>query len=376
MSLAEEVRDAALQLGFVRVGFSPVEPFARGGNALADWLAKGRHGEMAYMAEHPGRADPTSLLAEAKTLIVVALPYTRHVSEAKALHGRVARYAMGGDYHAVMKNKLRALADKLGALTSRPVLARPCVDSAPILEREAAERAGVGFIAKSTMSIVPGVGSYVFLGELLVDVDLEPSMPERSRCGSCVKCIAACPTGAIVDAQILDARRCISYLTIELRGTIPVDLRPLIGTWVYGCDICQEVCPFNASQQERPVAPEMRARFTSLELSTLLAMGSSEHKRLVKDSAMRRVSRVQLARNAAVALGNCNDPRAIAPLVAALHAHASPLVRAHAAWALGRYANGHEEARAALATAAENETNAEVMSEIAAARSIPSTGPS
>ncbi|MEZ0311866.1 MAG: tRNA epoxyqueuosine(34) reductase QueG [Myxococcota bacterium] len=370
MSLADQVRDAALELGFVRVGFSPVEPFARGADALADWLARGRHGEMAYMAEHGGRAEPTTLLAEAKTLIVVALPYTRDVPEAPAMHGRVARYALGGDYHAVMKEKLRALADKLGTLTSRPVLARPCVDSAPILEREAAERAGVGFIAKSTMSIVPGVGSYVVLGELLVDLELAPSTPERSRCGSCTKCIEACPTGAIIDAQVLDARRCISYLTIELRGAIPRELRPLIGTWVYGCDICQEVCPFNASKQERPLAPEMRPRFTSLDLVKLLAIRNREHKRLIKKSAMRRVSREQLARNAAVALGNCKEPTAIAPLAEALEHHKSPLVRGHAAWALGRYSKDHLAARDALAAAALRETDAGVLDEIARAPDI------
>ena len=364
---AEQVRDAALELGFVRVGFSPVEPFTRGSVALADWLERGRHGEMAYMVELGGRADPTHLLAEAKTLIVVALPYTRDVPETPALHGRVARYALGRDYHLVMKEKLRALADKLAKLSGRPVLARPCVDSAPLLEREAAERAGVGFIAKSTMSIVPGVGSYVLLGELLVDLELRPGTPERSRCGSCTKCIDACPTGAIVDAQVLDARRCISYLTIELRGTIPRDLRPLIGTWVYGCDICQEVCPFNASKQERPVAAEMRARFHTLDLIALLAMGSKGHRRLVKDTAMHRVSRNQLARNAAVALGNCNDPRAIEPLIAALRSHHSALVRSHAAWALGRYADSAPRARQALQDAGAGESEPTVRDEIAAA---------
>lgn len=333
--LADQIRDAALALGFARVGFTPVEPFVRGAAALADWLEKGMHGDMAYMAQHAGRADPKYVLEQARTLIVVALPYTRVVPETPVLHGRVARYALGGDYHVVIKQKLTALADKLSELAGRPVLARPCVDSAPILEREAAERAGVGFIAKSTMSIAPGLGSYMFLGELLTDVDIAPSPPERSRCGSCTRCIDACPTGAIVDAHVLDARRCISYLTIELRGSIPVELRPLIGNWIYGCDICQEVCPFNASERERPLPQEMAPRFTSLELGRILHMGSSEHKRLVRDSAMRRVSRVQLARNAAVALGNSNDPAAIPVLEAAVD-HASELVREHVLWALER----------------------------------------
>jgi epoxyqueuosine reductase len=335
--LAIAVREAALALGFERVGFTPVEPFVRGADALADWLAKGRHGEMAYMAQHAGRADPRTLLESAKTIIVVALPYAREVGAAAPLHGRVARYALGGDYHVVIKQKLASLADKLSEIAGRPVLARPCVDSAPILEREAAERAGVGFIAKSTMSIAPGLGSFMFLGELLSDLEIEASPPERSRCGSCTRCIDACPTGAIVDAHVLDARRCISYLTIELRGSIPVELRPLIGNWIYGCDICQEVCPFNASEKPRPLPNEMAPRFTTLELGRVLHMGSSEHKRLVRDSAMRRVSRVQLARNAAVALGNSKDPAAI-PILEAARNHSSELVREHVAWALEQLA--------------------------------------
>ncbi len=364
MSLADQVRDAALELGFVRVGFSPVEPFVRGADALADWIKHGRHGEMAYMAQHPSRAEPKSLLEQAKTLIVVALPYTRELPEAPAMHGRVARYALGGDYHAVMRDKLRALADKLVELVGGPVLARPCVDSSAILEREAAERAGVGFIAKSTMAIAPGIGSYFSLGELLVDLTLTPDTPERSRCGSCTKCIQACPTGAIVDAQVLDARRCISYLTIELRGAVPRELRPLIGTWVYGCDICQEVCPFNASKQERAVAPEMQPRFTSLDLAGMLEVGSKAHRRFVNGTAMRRVSRNQLHRNACIALGNCNDVRAIPPLVKALATHISPLVRGHAAWALGRYAARERAAKSALEDALRGESDADVRAEI------------
>ena len=320
------------------------------------------------MAEHTRRADPRSILEQARTLIVVALPYTRDIPEAAPLHGRLARYAMGRDYHLVLKEKLDALADKVSEFAGRSTLARACVDSAPILEREAAERAGVGFIAKSTMSIAPGVGSYFLLGELLVDVEIAPGEPERSRCGSCTKCISACPTGAIVDAHVVDARRCISYLTIELRGMVPRELRPLIGTWVYGCDICQEVCPFNASKQERPVAPEMRPRVTSLDLVKLLEMGSKTHRRLVSGTAMWRVSRNQLARNAAIALGNCNDPRAIPPLAKALAGHHSAVVRAHAAWALGRYAD-QAEARQALADAAPRETDPAVLAEIAEATS-------
>ncbi|MBC7795039.1 MAG: tRNA epoxyqueuosine(34) reductase QueG [Clostridia bacterium] len=365
MDLGPQIRDAALALGFARVGFTPVEPFVRGAVALADWLEKGRHGDMTYMAEH-NRADPKSMLEQARTLIVVAFPYTRTVPEPPPMHGRVARYAMGRDYHTIIHSKLLALAAKVSEIAERPILSRLCVDSAPILEREAAERAGVGFIAKNTMSIAPGLGSYFFLGELLVDLDIAYSSPERTRCGSCNKCIDACPTGAIVDAHVLDARRCISYLTIEMQGVIPRELRPLIGSWIYGCDICQEVCPFNASKTERAIPQEMAPRFTSVELGRLMNIGSSQFKQLTKGSAMRRVNRYTLQRNAAVALGNSKDPRAVPLLIEALRNHKSALVRAHAAWGLTQFDTA--EAKDALAGARQDETADEVLAELMLSR--------
>jgi epoxyqueuosine reductase len=216
------------------------------------------------------------------------------------------------------------------------------------LEREAARRAGVGFIAKSTMSIVPGIGTQVLLGELLIDLELAPDMPIEPRCGSCTACLTACPTGAFVDAYVLDARRCISYLTIELKGPIPRALRPLVGNHVFGCDICQAVCPFNASPRDKPADPELAARpdFDHVSLVDLLELTSSAYRRLVRDSALRRVTRHQLARNAAVALGNSGDASVVPHLVRVLESTRRPLVRVHAAWALGRL--GGEPARRAL----------------------------
>ncbi len=352
--LAAKLRDAALALGFVRVGFARVEPFARGARALDSWLKEGHNGEMAYMAAHPGRASPASLLDEARSLVVVALPYAKERPSGHddaPPHGLVARYAQGADYHTVLGRKLRQLAEEAAALAGRPVLARPCVDSAPLLEREAAARAGVGFIAKSTMCIVPGVGSYVLLGELLLDVELTYDAPAKSRCGSCQACLSACPTGAFVDAFVLDARRCISYLTIELRGPIPRELRSKVGTWVFGCDICQQVCPFNASPKPRPAAAELTARpaLTLPVLTELLHLGAAGYRKLVRGTALSRVSRWQLARNAAVALGNARDPSTLPALLAALCTNSSPLVRGHVAWALGRI--GGSDAVAALSRA-------------------------
>jgi epoxyqueuosine reductase len=249
----------------------------------------------------------------------------------------IARYARGDDYHDVMRKKLRRLADAVANLLGRPVLARHCVDTAPLLERAAAERAGLGFAAKSTMTIVPGVGSYVMLGELLLDVEIAADEPMTPRCGSCRLCLDACPTGAFVDAHVLDAGRCISYLTIETSGPIPRELRPLIGLRVFGCDVCQDVCPFNAAAANKPSAPEFEPRphLAAPDLIELLELGSARYRQFVKGTALRRTHRAQLARNAAIALGNAKDPRAIVPLARAVAAHTSALVRGHAAWALG-----------------------------------------
>jgi epoxyqueuosine reductase len=371
--LADAIRGAALELGFARVGFCPIEPFEAGGRALRDWLAAGHHGEMAYLAGEP-RADPRALLPEARSLVVVALPYGRDVpaparsqGEPVPLSGRIARYALGADYHGLLKERLRRLADRCASFVGRPVLARPCVDTAPLLEREAARRSGIGFTAKSTMTIAPGLGSYVLLGELLLDVELAPGAPIAPSCGACRSCLDACPTGAFVDAYTLDARRCISYLTIELRGAIPLPLRPMIGRWVFGCDVCQEVCPFNHSRHPRPGDPELQAkpRLSDVDLLGLLALTSKGHRRFVRGTALHRVSRRRLQRNAAVALGNTRNPDAVPPLLRQLTTSESVLVRGHCAWALGQI--GTSEARAGLSARREVETDASVIAEIDAA---------
>lgn len=328
------LRELCSELGFARMGICSADPFGRGARALRQWLSNDHHGEMGYMATHD-RADPQTVLPGAKTIVVVALPYARPDPEVPPLVGRVAAYARGDDYHRVFKEKLQRLAERVQEHSDGEVRARACVDSAPILEREAAERAGVGFIGKSTMAIAPGLGSDVLLGELVLDIALPPTAPEHTRCGSCRACLDACPTGAFVDAFTLDARRCISYLTIEYRGWIPAELRPLIGNWVFGCDICQQVCPFNASTKPRPIVPELTPRAELPPLTELLSLGAAAHRRLVAGSAMRRAPRWQLQRNAAVALGNSACGEAIGPLETALRGSRYPIVRGHAAWALG-----------------------------------------
>ncbi|HYQ41799.1 MAG TPA: tRNA epoxyqueuosine(34) reductase QueG [Polyangiaceae bacterium] len=375
--LAERVRAAGQQLGFVRVGFAAVDPLELGAERLSAWLDAGRHAEMDYLVDGP-RHDPRQLLVEAKTLIAVALAYPasadlvplRSSEDGPPLIGIIARYARGEDYHDVMRKKLRRLADAVANLLGRPVLARHCVDTAPLLERAAAERAGLGFPAKSTMTIIPGVGSYVMLAELLVDAEIAADAPMAPRCGACRLCLDACPTGAIVDAHVVDARRCISYLTIESSGPIPRDLRPLIGARVFGCDVCQDVCPFNASAEGKPSAPELapRANLAAPDLIGLLELGSARYRQLVKQTALRRTHRAQLARNAAVALGNSKDVRAVIPLARAVAAHTSGLVRGHAAWALAEIgAEAREHALQVLTCAAEHDADPFVREEAALA---------
>jgi epoxyqueuosine reductase len=375
--VADLVRAAALELGFARAGFARAEPFDDARAALRAWLAEGHEGNLAYMRSDDDRTDPRALLPSARSIIAVALPYggrsvpLRQSRDGAALTGRVAAYALGADYHRVLKEKLFALSRACAAIVGRPIQARACVDTAPLLEREAARRAGIGFTGKSTMTIAPGLGTYLLLGELLVDVELEPSAPLRPACGRCTACLDACPTGAFAGPYVLDAKRCISYLTIENKGPIARELRSLIGGRIFGCDECQDVCPFNASDAARPAAPELSPHplRAEIDLVELLQLGAAAYRRLVKQSAMRRVGREQLKRNAAVALGNSGDQRAVAPLARALNTDKSALVRGHAAWALGRL--GGTEAKKALEDAASTDRDETVRAEATAALSAP-----
>ncbi|HLU65341.1 MAG TPA: tRNA epoxyqueuosine(34) reductase QueG [Kofleriaceae bacterium] len=375
-ALTAAVLEEARALGFHRVGVARAEP-SRRYRAFEEWLGRGMHGDMSYLAtpEHRvGRADVRALLAGARSAVVVALAYDAGVVPAARLaggpRGEVARYARGRDYHALMKWRLRDLADRLSERVGRPVAARPCVDTAPVLERDLAERAGLGFIGKNALLIAPGAGSYLLLGELLLDVELAPTGPEGeapARCGTCRACLEACPTGAFVGPHVLDARRCISYLTIEHRGAIPRELREAIGTRVFGCDVCQEVCPFNAAAPARTGGDAEIAALADLERSApdlvrLLSMGPARWRRFVGKTPLRRAGRDGLLRNACVALGNAGDRSAIPTLTAALTGDRSPLVRGHAAWALGRLG-----ARTALESALPAERDPSVREEIEAA---------
>jgi epoxyqueuosine reductase len=320
------------------------------------------------------RADPATVLPGARTVISVALGYYRGgwpesgaAPDAPA-RGRIARYAWGRDYHKRVRKKLLRLADAIRALA--PVCrVLAYVDTGPVLDRAWAERAGLGWIGKNTNVIRKSAGSWIFLGELLTDLAIEPDPPAKNYCGQCARCIAACPTGAIIGPYQLDARRCISYLTIEHRGPIPLELRPGIGTRIFGCDDCQEVCPWNrfATPTANPDFAERPGQQTP-ELIPLLALDAAGFAKRFEGTALRRAGRDRFVRNVAVALGNLEDHRAVAPLRRALLEDTSALVRGHAAWALGRI--GGEQAIEALAEAIAREADPDARREIEYARSL------
>ena len=350
---AAAVKAEARAAGFDLCGITTAAPFALEGRALAEWVARGYHGEMAYMARNASRSPaPAAVVPAARSLIVVAfyygdaVPGAGHVSadvhrtdgkpEDRGPRGRISRYAQGADYHLVMEPRLRRLADWLRARGAR--VARYYVDTGPVIDRAAARRAGIGWFGKNTMIITKRTyGSWVFLGEILTDLELTPDREAGGDCGQCRICLDACPTGAIVAPYTVDARRCISYLTIEHRGAIPRELRPEIGDHIFGCDICQAVCPHNvrtaeARHPELAPRPETGAR---PELIPLLNISDAEFRRRFRGSPVKRTKRRGLRRNVAVALGNARDPAAVPALGEALD-DTDPLIRAHAAWALGR----------------------------------------
>jgi epoxyqueuosine reductase len=380
MSLAEAVKAAALQLGFDFAGITTPD-LPEHFHAFAGWLEAGRHGEMAYLASERARqrrADPRAILPECQSILALGVRYDRPQAPAEGvevrLTGRVAAYAWGDDYHDVLVERLKALHSKIEELAHTPVSARWYTDTGPVLERDLAQRAGLGWIGKNTCLIRPGVGSYFFLAEMLLGLELEMDAPFQSdQCGTCTRCLEACPTGCILPDRTLDARRCISYLTIELKGAIPRDLRPQMGKWVFGCDICQEVCPWNVrfAPAEGDPAFAPRPEVSLPDLCEELALDQEAFSRKFKGNPVKRARRRGYLRNIAVALGNSRAPEAIPALAKALHTDPEPLVRAYAAWALGRF--DQAEARVALREAAEVENDAQVLEEIrdALAQPIP-----
>jgi epoxyqueuosine reductase len=361
----EAIKGAARALGFDLAGVATAGAWPTG-EALASWLAGGMHGEMAYMAEAPlARLDPRRTYPWARTCVVVAADYRVEAPAAAPPARRpFSRYAWGDDYHPLLEKRLKALKRDILRIGGPGAEARWYVDFGPVLERAAAAAAGIGWHAKNTMLIHERRGSWLFLGSVLTSLDLPLDRAAPGRCGSCARCLDACPTRAFRAPYLLDARRCISYLTIELQGPIPRELRPLMGEMVFGCDICQEVCPWNerAERREPPAAdpafaprPGLAGEGGTEALLALLSLDEAGFRARFRRSAARRPGRVGIARNAAVALGNRGDPAALPALLTALSGDPSPLVRGHAAWAVGRVAAAlpasdprREEARAGL----------------------------
>lgn len=343
--LEDLIKAQAYGLGFDLAGITALGP-ATTTDAFDAWLARGYAGEMSYMARSAEKRRDTRLPVDgATTAIVVAMDYGGTEPP-----GPVARYARGDDYHDIMLEKLKSLHQWIEQRLGRPVLGKPYVDTGPLLERDLARRAGLGWFGKNTTLINPKAGSFFFLGALLLDFPLKADAPFASdHCGTCRRCLDACPTNALVEPGVLDSTLCISYLTIELKGAIPVELRSAIGDLIYGCDICQSVCPWNvrfAQELKEPAfAPRevLAGRDARTLAHELLAMSNEDFRIAFSGSPMKRAKLRGLRRNAAVVLGNVGCLDDVDVLTPALDDH-EPLLREHAAWAISRLrtANAHQ----------------------------------
>jgi epoxyqueuosine reductase len=307
-AVAAQIKSRARQIGFDLVGIALAEP-SRWGGYFRQWLDAGCAGEMSYLAKRiDERVDPQAYLPGARSIVCVAMNY--HVAlepveaEEKQFHGRIARYALGNDYHEVIKSRLFELADWIRE-SHRGVVTRACVDTAPVLEKDLAAQAGIGWVGKNTCLINPSIGSWLLLGEVVTTLDLPPDDHATDHCGTCTRCIDACPTQAITAPYQLDARRCISYLTIEHRGPIAPELEPQIGNWLYGCDICQDVCPHNR-KAPASTEPAFAPRFPtgSLDVRQVLNWSDDDYRNQLRDSAIKRVKLPVLQRNARIVSAN------------------------------------------------------------------------
>jgi epoxyqueuosine reductase len=391
MSLTSELKRRAWELGFCAVGVTNAEPFSEAETAAADRTRQGLMDGLSWWNEARARAsaDPRRATPDARSVIALAFPYPSnskgepgppaHASRASVRserlrrsdggsgpRGRIAAYALGRDYHEVLLERMQPL---LAMLRERGHVAKTYVDHGWMLDRAAAARAGLGWLGKNTNLLIPGVGSNVLLAEIVTSAELEPDQPLNKTCGSCDACMRICPTGALIEPGVLDNRRCISFWTIEHRGVIPMDMRPLIGDWIFGCDLCQEICPVNVSP--RAAEPDARAleafgpRIDARpQLEELLTLDEESFRVRFRNSAVWRTRRSGLLRNVSIALGNIADRSSVPALATALD-DAEPLVRGHAAWALGRL--GGAAARAHLERAFSRETDAWVRDECALA---------
>lgn len=376
--LKQTIINHAHTLGFDLVRVTTAEPFPKTQAILEERIKAGLMDGLAWFTLDRARVagDPRYLLPGVLSIISVGISYLCDgevdASQPGRPCGRIARYAWGLDYHEVFKDRLEQLHAFVEAQVGRPVDKRALVDTARITDRAVAQRAGLGWYGKNTNILTHEYGSWVLLGELLLDVALPPDPPLKTNCGACTLCLPACPTGAIIAPGVLDNRRCISYLTIEHKGVIPRELRPLMGNWIFGCDLCQDVCPVNR-WRDPPNHPEFRPRpgvGSSPELFPLLAISEEEFRTRFQGSPIKRAKWAGLRRNVCIALGNSGDPAAIPALIDALNGEPA-LVRGHAAWALGRL--GGDLAYQALQARLEMESDEWVREEIRLALDVDET---
>src|SRR5437016_11783417 len=376
MSLTQEVKRRATELGFCAVGVTGAERFSLAEAAAVNRTQEGLMDGLSWWSEARAHAsaDPRRATPDARSVIALAFPHPQFPSPDRgggqaggAPRGRIAAYALGRDYHDVLLERMQPL---VAMLRERGHVAKTYVDHGWMLDRAAAARAGLGWLGKNTNLLIPGVGSYVLLAEIVTSAELEPDQPLKKTCGGCDACMRVCPTGALVEPGVLDNRRCISFWTIEHRGVIPLDIRPLIGDWIFGCDLCQEICPVNAKPAS-PDTPALEAFGPMIEarprLEQLLALDDDAFRARFRNSAVWRTRRSGLLRNVCIALGNIADRESVPALAIALD-DGEALVRGHAAWALGRL--GGTAARAHLEEAIRRETDAWVRDECAQALQV------
>lgn len=331
-SLTEKIKAKSKELGFILAGITTCDSPA-GYGIYEAWLAAGHHGGMEYLASERARLrrkDPKEILPECKSILVLALPYEPVKKEGTQIN--IASYALGADYHDIIPEKLKAIVDFIEAQVGHPVPNRYYTDTGPVLERELAKRAGLGWVGKNSMLIHPRFGSTFFLAEIFLGIDLEADEPfNTDHCGTCTRCIDACPTQCILPGRTLDARRCISYLTIELKDKIPEDLRPLMKNWAFGCDVCQQACPWNRFSQ--PADKSLQAHAAPLIRTSDLLLTPAEFNQRFRHSPLKRAKRRGVLRNLAVASGNTGN-EADLPLLRRAAQDDELLVRDHAQWAI------------------------------------------
>ena len=352
-ALKVAIKRLARQHGFPLVGIASAEPFDRAARSLLERIEQGLFSGLRWFTADRARfsCDPRNHLPEARSLIALAISYKAADSESEPAgggpRGRVARYAWGKDYHHDIGQRLAAFCADLRSICPPTVNLKTFVDTGRMVDRAVAERAGLGWYGKNSNLLTHRYGSWVFLAEVLTNLPLPPDEPVRTHCGSCQRCLPACPTNAIIRPGVVNNDRCISYLTIELRGPIPRELRPAIGDWIFGCDICQDVCPVNRKSEDAapPAYRPSEGIGARPALLPLLSLTDAEFRARYRATALMRTGRRGLLRNVCVALGNLRDPTTVPALGAALRDD-EPLVRGHAAWALGRI--GGLEARRAL----------------------------